>query len=162
MCAHRLGGVTALGDEDRRELPHRVRGAARAGPAPPAQPALSEEVRQRIQAAVQAERGEAVGPDQELASDPERRVTASGPARTDAASPVINGVDRAIESQRPVPPIESRRTAEPAAPKRPPDRRRLTALPSPQRLSARPSPLSPVVLLSPSNVPSASPPPSLT
>lgn len=97
-----------------------MRGAARAGPAPPAQPALSEEVRQRIQAAVQAERGEAVGPDQELASDPERRVTASGPARTDAASPVINGVDRAIESQRPVPPIESRRTAEPAAPKRPP------------------------------------------
>jgi hypothetical protein len=88
---------------------------------------MSEEVRQRIRAAVQAERGEAVGQEQELASEPERRVTASGSARTDAASPVINGVDRAIESQRPAPPIESRRTAEPAAPERtpgpaPPDR----------------------------------------
>ncbi len=102
--------MTALGDEDRRELPQRVRGAARAGPAPPAQPVLSEELRQRIRAAVQAERGEAVGQDQELASEPERRVTASRPARTDAASPVINGVDRSIESQR---------SAEPAAPERP-------------------------------------------
>ena len=88
-------GVAALGDEDRsRELPQRVRGAARAEPAPPAQPVLSEELRQRIRAAVRAERGEAVGQDQELASEPERRVTASGPVRTDAASPVTNSVER--------------------------------------------------------------------
>jgi hypothetical protein len=102
-------GVTALGDEDRRELPQRVRGAARAGPAPSAQPALSDELRQRIRAAVRAERGEAVGQDRELASEPERRATAAGPARVDAASPVMNGVDHAIESER---------TAEPAAPER--------------------------------------------
>jgi hypothetical protein len=111
-------GVTALGDEDRRELPQRVRGAARAGPAPSAQPMLSEELRQRIRAAVRAERGEAVGQDQELASEPKRRVTSPGPTRNDAASPTTNGVDLAIESQRPVPPIESGRAAEPAAPER--------------------------------------------
>jgi hypothetical protein len=102
-------GVTALGEDRSRELPQRVRGAARAGPAPPAQPVLSDELRQRIRAAVRAERGEAVGQDQELASEPERRVTAPGPARTDAASPVMNGVDHAIESEE---------TAEPAAPER--------------------------------------------
>jgi hypothetical protein len=45
-------------------------------------------------------------------------VTASGPARTDAASPVTGGVDHAVESQRAVPPVESGRTAEPAAPER--------------------------------------------
>jgi hypothetical protein len=138
-----------LGDEDRRELPQRVRGAARTGPAPPAQPVLSQELRQRIRAAVQAERGEAVGPDQELASEPERRVTASGPARSHVASPVINGVDHAIESQRPAPPIKSERTAEPAAPERfaapvrsgripgpaPPER---TAEPAPRKRTAKP------------------------
>jgi len=124
-----LGGVTALGGEDRRELPQRVRGAARAGPAPPGQPVLSEELRQRIRAAVEAERGEAVGQDGELASEPERRVTASAPARTDAASPVTNGVDRA-EPQSPVPPIQSGRTAEPAAPER------KTAPAAPERFAA--------------------------
>jgi len=73
VCAP-FWGVAALGDEDRsRELPQRVRGAARAEPAPPAQPVLSEELRQRIGAAVRAERGDAVGQDQELASEPERR-----------------------------------------------------------------------------------------
>jgi hypothetical protein len=118
VCAHRLGGVTALGNEDRRELPQRVRGAARDGPVPPAQPALSEEMRQRIRAAVQAERGEAVGQDQDLASVPERRVTASRPARTDAASQVTNGVDRAIESRRSAEPAAPERIPGPAPPKR--------------------------------------------
>jgi len=111
-------GVTPLGDEDRsRELPQRVRGAARDGPAPPSQPVLSEELRQRIRTAVRAERGEAVGGAEELASEPRRRVTASAPVRTGAASSVTNGVGGAIES---------RRTAEPAAPERippaPPER----------------------------------------
>ena len=113
MCAP-FWGVAALGDEDRsRELPQRVRGAARAEPAPPAQPVLSEELRQRIGAAVRAERGDAVGQDQELASEPERRATASGPVRTDAASPVTNSVERAIESERTAAPIKSTGAAEP-------------------------------------------------
>jgi hypothetical protein len=112
-------GVTALGDENRsRELPQRVRGTARAGPAPPAQPVLSEELRQRIRAAVRAERGEAVGQDQELASEPERPATASAPRRTKAASPVTNGVDRAIESERAAAPVKSMRAAEHVAPER--------------------------------------------
>jgi hypothetical protein len=79
---------------------------------------LSEELRQRIGAAVRAERGDAVGQDQELASEPERRATASGPRRTDAASPVTDSVNGAIESERTVLPIKSGRTAEPAAPER--------------------------------------------
>jgi hypothetical protein len=99
--------VAALGDEDRsRELPQRVRGAARATPAPPAQPVLSEELRQRIRAAVRTERGQAVGQDQELASEPERRATASGPVRTDAASPVTDSVNGAIESEQAVKPLQ--------------------------------------------------------
>jgi hypothetical protein len=115
-CVRTVLGVTALGDEDRsRELPQRVRGVARAGPAPPSQAVLSEELRERIRAAVRAERGEAVGQDQELAREPKRRATASGPRRTDAASPVTNGVDRAIESERAAAPIKSMRAAEPAA-----------------------------------------------
>jgi hypothetical protein len=99
--------VTALGDDD-RELPQRVRGAARAGPAPPAKPVLSEELRERIRAAVQAERGEAVGQDQELASEPERR--ASRPTHGNAATPATNGVDRAIESEHAVEPAAPERT----------------------------------------------------
>lgn len=106
MCAPSWG-VAALGDEDRsRELPQRVRGAAGARPAPPAQPVLSEELRQRIRAAVRTERGEAVGQDQELASEPERRATASGPRRTDAASPVTHSVNGAIESEQAVKPVQ--------------------------------------------------------
>ncbi len=50
-----------MGDEDRgRELPHRIRGAARAGPyttIPSLQaPVLSKELRQRMREAVTAER----------------------------------------------------------------------------------------------------------
>ena len=48
-----------MADEDRgRELPQRVRGAARPGPPPPASssPCAAEELRQRMQAAVIAER----------------------------------------------------------------------------------------------------------
>ena len=112
-------GVTALGNEERnRELPQRVRGTARAGPAPPSQPVLSEEQRERIRAAVRAERGEAVGQDQELAREPERRATAAGPRRTDAASPVTDSVNGAIESERTAARIKSTRAAEPAAPER--------------------------------------------
>jgi len=77
---------------------------------------LSEEAQQRIRAAVRAERGEAVGQDQELASEPEQRT--SGPGRTDVVSPGNDGANGAIESEHTVPPVESGRTAEPAAPER--------------------------------------------
>lgn len=58
-----------MGDEDRgRHLPQRVRGEARDGSAPPAAPVLSEEMRQRIQAAVRAERAGTAAEDQEPSS----------------------------------------------------------------------------------------------
>jgi hypothetical protein len=62
-----------MGDEDRRHLPQRVRGAARDGSGPPAAPVLSEEMRQRIQAAVRAERAGTTGEDQKSAAEPPRR-----------------------------------------------------------------------------------------
>jgi hypothetical protein len=110
-----------MGDEDRtRELPQRVQGAARAGPAPPRPPALSEELRQRIQAAVRAERGEAAGQDhgqdQEFTSKPERRVTASGSARGDVSSQAGNSVNRAIDSERTAELAAPERTIEPVKP----------------------------------------------
>jgi hypothetical protein len=63
--------------EGGRELPHRVRGAARGGSASTA-PVLSEEVRQRIQAAVRAERAERTEQDQEFAGEPAPRGAGSG------------------------------------------------------------------------------------
>jgi hypothetical protein len=75
---------------------------------------LSEELRERIRAAVRAERGEAVGQDQELATEPGQRATASEPRRTDAASPATNIVNGAIESERTVLSVKSGPTAEPA------------------------------------------------
>jgi len=65
--------------EGGRELPHRVRGAARGGSASTA-PVLSEEVRQRIQAAVRAERAERTDQAQDLAGEPAQRAAGSGPA----------------------------------------------------------------------------------
>jgi hypothetical protein len=66
-----------MGDENRgQELPQRVRGAARSGPPPSApslpsvSPALSEELRRRIQAAVEAERARAAAPEQENTTEP--------------------------------------------------------------------------------------------
>ncbi len=70
-----------MADEERgSELPHRVRGTAGAAsrPAPPSSPPLSEELRQRMEAAVKAER--------EQAAAAERQETAGG----DAASPPVN------------------------------------------------------------------------
>ena len=69
-----------MGDEDRsRHLPQRVRGAARGGSAPAA-PVLSEEMRQRIQAAVRAERAVVTGQDQERPAGPPWPGAASEPA----------------------------------------------------------------------------------
>lgn len=101
-----------MGDEDRsRELPQRVRGAARAGPAPAGPPVLSEELRQRIRAAVQAERGHAVGQDQELGTKPERRATAPGTADGGVTSPAVNGIDLAARPQRAIEPEHTPRSA---------------------------------------------------
>ena len=64
-----------MGDEARdRELPQRVRGAALSASAPSARPVLSEEVLQRLQAAVRAERGQAADQDEEHASESAPRV----------------------------------------------------------------------------------------
>jgi hypothetical protein len=54
-----------MGDEDHteRQLPHRVRGAPQSRPAPSASPALSDDLRRRMHAAVSAERARATGQD---------------------------------------------------------------------------------------------------
>jgi hypothetical protein len=64
------------------ELPRRIRGAAWTGPLSPVIPVLSPELRQRMQAAVKAERAEAVAREQERAArdqaaEPPRRVPPS-------------------------------------------------------------------------------------
>jgi hypothetical protein len=83
-----------MGDENRSgELPQRVRGAARAGSAPSAPAVLTDEMRERLQAAVKAERGHAAKPDQE-ATEPIQRVTESGSVDTDVATPAGNKVKR--------------------------------------------------------------------
>jgi hypothetical protein len=77
-----------------RELPRRVRAASPSGPAQSTAPALSEELRQRMQAAVKAERDTAKaqpehGDSQERPGEQPRR---AGDA---AVSPVINGTKEA-------------------------------------------------------------------
>jgi hypothetical protein len=88
-----------------RELPQRARGAARTGPpppAPPSSPVLSEELRQRMRAAVTAERsgaatkqdeapgGEATGPEPARPVRPRaaRREPPARPARAANAGPI--------------------------------------------------------------------------
>ena len=83
-------------DEERgRELPQRVRGAARAGPpssTPSSGPVLSEELRRRIQAAVQAERAEGTPQEQERTTGARREAPAAGPARSGATVPAVKGI----------------------------------------------------------------------
>ena len=74
------------------ELPHRIRGAAWAGPLSPAVPVLSPEVRHHMQAAVTAERAKAVAREQERAAGhhaagPVRQVLLSGSAPGKEAGP---------------------------------------------------------------------------
>lgn len=89
-----------MGDEDRsRELPQRLRGPVRAGPAPPAPPVLSEELRRRMRAAVQAERGEAIGKGQRFANGPPRSVTTPAGADGDLMTPGVNGRDGAVKPE---------------------------------------------------------------
>jgi hypothetical protein len=95
-----------MGDEDRsRELPQRVRGAARVGPAPTSAPALSEELRQRIHEAVRAERSVAVKPDREPTTESTLNGAAPVPADSDVTAPDADHVSPAAE---PEPPAEPR------------------------------------------------------
>jgi hypothetical protein len=103
-----------MGDEDHSEkLPYRVRGAAQARPAPSASPALSDELRHRMQAAVSAERARATaqgqmdqdqpgrdqpGQDQERA-EPDPPVIASAPADNGVAAPAAGQVGRAVRPE---------------------------------------------------------------
>jgi hypothetical protein len=88
------GGIDLMGDEDRsRDLPHRVRGSARDGSERPAgSPVLSEELRQRIQAAVKAERSQAAAKDQQTTAEPSKQATSSGPADGDVPGLSVNGL----------------------------------------------------------------------
>src|SRR6266571_1546336 len=80
-----------MAEEDRtRDLPQRVRGEARGGSASSAPPVLSAELRQRIQAAVKAERDDTATSDQEDMATTEY-VPTSGGAGRDAARPAIAG-----------------------------------------------------------------------
>jgi hypothetical protein len=87
-----------MADDNRdEELPQRVKGAGRRGPARSTpSSALSEELRQRMQAAVEAERAQARErggqPDQE--TSPPRPPAA--PADDDVTGPAVNGGTRAV------------------------------------------------------------------
>ncbi len=81
------------------ELPHRIRGAAWTGPLSPVVPVLSPELRQRMQAAVKAERAEAVARGQgrragNRTAEPHRRVPPStSPAREEAGPETSSQAD---------------------------------------------------------------------
>jgi hypothetical protein len=81
-----------MGDEDGgQQLPQRARGAARAGPFPSAPPVLSEKLRQRLQAAVAAERVAAAPPDDPAPADP---APAEPAPPTTRSGPGGNGISR--------------------------------------------------------------------
>ena len=91
------------GKDRGKELPHRVRGAAWAGPLSPAVSVLSPELRHHMQATVVAERAKAVAREQERAAGhhaagPLRRVLLSGSAPGKEAGPETSspggGADR--------------------------------------------------------------------
>jgi hypothetical protein len=89
-----------MGDEDRsRHLPQRVRGEARGGSAPSAAPVLSEEMRQRIQAAVRAERAGPTAEGREPSAESPRRGTPTESAGT-VMSPVGEKIEKANGRQK--------------------------------------------------------------
>jgi hypothetical protein len=117
------------GGDRSRELPQRVRGTTRGGPdqlTASGSPVLSEELRQRLQAAVKAERGETAAkeqPDGTKATEQSQRATVPGPADSQVKSPDVNGYHgqrkRAAKPEHPAKPnhaAKSKRTARPERP----------------------------------------------
>jgi hypothetical protein len=84
-----------MGDEDRsQELPQRVRGGAQTGPRPSAPPVLSEELRQRLQAAVVAEHAAAATQDDGAPTEPSPPTTSADHGISwprPSAPPVLSG-----------------------------------------------------------------------
>jgi hypothetical protein len=105
------------GEDDSQQLPQRVRGAARAGPDRPAQPhtpdrpGMSDDLRQRIQAAVAAERANAAQDTEQAAASSER----GNPAGTAEAGEHNPMPQRVRGAARPGPD----RPAQPHTPDRP-------------------------------------------
>lgn len=87
------------GEDNSQQLPQRVRGAARAGPDrpaqphPPDQPGMSDDLRERIQAAVAAERANAAQ-DTEHAAASSERGNPAGTADAGEHNPVLNPANR--------------------------------------------------------------------
>jgi hypothetical protein len=109
-----------MGDEDgSQELPLRVRGVARAGPASSAPRVLPEELRQRMKAAVNAERVGSATQGHEHTGVPPPSGTASRPADGTVLSPLDHGVNgrrkRAIKPVHSAEP-ELERSVKPAKP----------------------------------------------
>jgi hypothetical protein len=92
-----------MGDEDRsQELPQRVPSAAQAGPRPSAPPVLSEELRQRLQAAVVAEHAAAALQEDQAPAEPSPSTTRPDPEGSDLVSPAGNGISWPRPSAPPV------------------------------------------------------------
>jgi hypothetical protein len=122
-----------MGDEDRsRELPQRARGGSDRS-APSVSPVLSEEVRQRIQAAVKAEREGTAAKDQQdatKAADQSQRASIPGPADSPVKSPAANGYHgqrkRAAKPEHPAKPSHAAKSRRSARPERPAEYERNT------------------------------------
>jgi hypothetical protein len=83
-------------EEHGSELPQRVKGAVRGAPPAPAPsfPApLPEELRQRIQAAIKAERAEAIAQEQEQTTGPPAAPAAPGAADSEVMAPAAKGTN---------------------------------------------------------------------
>jgi hypothetical protein len=132
------------GEDNSQQLPQRVRGAARAGPDRPAQPhppdrpGMSDDLRERIQAAVAAERANAAQVTERAAASSERGNPA-GTADAGEHNPVLNPADRknghepAVQPVRGNAPVITGASAAPAA--------TVTGRPDPVPLQPRPAPL---------------------
>jgi hypothetical protein len=125
-----------MGDENRgQELPQRARGAARGGSAQPTAPVLSEEVRQRLRVAVEAERAEAANQERKRSAEPQWRPASSRSADIGTAGPPVNGIagepkhapgpglsvwpERAAEAERVIKPKHGAKPEHAAKPERP-------------------------------------------
>ena len=99
-----------MGDEDRGdELPQRVRDAPRGAPHPPDSPPaplLSAELRQRLAAAVTAERSEAAGP--ERAAQPLRTANAGPVAEDEVTEWLASAEPGSAETRSAEPPSAER------------------------------------------------------